>query len=281
MGYTLVLGLSSGSNRRSINKQAFPSRPGRWAGGQVGGGPSELATRHSPISPFAICHSCVVLASDIIHTNVWARSCAFCFSYFLALGCSPTAFFIIYVTHSTRILLVDCFAYTCSFLARFLLAPPLPFCGGEEGVAVAPLFDSPRRANIMNGNSCIVASFPRSQLQFLLFCFHCCSSTEECGRPLTCKAHWIPKWQERIQYSKSIEIKNVKSLLHTNSEILRRSKLICFFTNTLYIPYPPHQQSAPDFPCSVKVSIWAPVCVCVCVFVLACGHVWVFILEEW
>lgn len=61
--------------------------------------------------------------------------------------------------------------------------------GGEEGVAVAPLFDSPRRANIMNGNSCIVASFPRSQLQFLLFCFHCCSSTGKCGRPLTCKAH--------------------------------------------------------------------------------------------
>lgn len=53
--------------------------------------------------------------------------------------------------------------------------------------------------------------------------------------------------EERIQYSKSIEIKNVKSILHTNSEILRRSKLISFFTNTLYIPYPLRQQSAPDF----------------------------------
>jgi len=101
-GFVLLVrgasGVSSGSNRHSINKQAFPSRWGRWK--LEGGGcykevsRQELATRHSPISPFAICHSCVVLVSDIIHTNVWASSCACCsFSSFHGHWISPSWFF--------------------------------------------------------------------------------------------------------------------------------------------------------------------------------------------
>jgi len=76
----------------------------------------------------------------------------------MATGFPPPGFFIIYVTHSTRILLVDCFAYTCSFsfLAPLhiyqFLGPPSDFLGCGKGVAEAPLSDSPRRANIMNGN---------------------------------------------------------------------------------------------------------------------------------
>lgn len=105
-------GVSSGSNRHSINKQASLLRSPasdqveRWQG-RAGKAGAEPATRHSPISPFAI------------HASSWSlRHHSYkCLSLLATSTCSCSLVFIIYVTHSTRILLVDCFAYTCSFLS--------------------------------------------------------------------------------------------------------------------------------------------------------------------
>nr|DAA02327.1 TPA_inf: HDC04246 [Drosophila melanogaster] len=64
MGYTLVLGLSSGSNRRSINKQAFPSRPG-----------STLGTTAKVVGQ-PVCSSSVRRGSPVIHHRYCSE--AFC-----------------------------------------------------------------------------------------------------------------------------------------------------------------------------------------------------------